>query len=115
MDSKNQPLLTDEILEITFASLTSLIFLVFILFTFRLLRKQQQMLDAYMTASLFFFGLSVVLCVASVVLDIVDDTTRVNMAQIQIAQASNDTEKIAIFLDIFRLIILVVALKSKED
>jgi hypothetical protein len=40
MDSKNQPLLTDEILEITFASLTSLIFLVFILFTFRLLRKQ---------------------------------------------------------------------------
>jgi len=73
------------------------------------------MLDAYMTASLFFFGLSVILCVASVVLDIGDVSTRVNMAQIEIAQASNDTEKIAIFLDIFRLIILVVALKSKED
>jgi hypothetical protein len=39
MDSKSQPLLADEILEITFASLTSLIFLVFVLFTFRLLRK----------------------------------------------------------------------------
>lgn len=37
------------------------------------------------------------------------------MAQMEIAQASHDTEKIAIFLDIFRLIILVVALKSKED
>jgi hypothetical protein len=73
------------------------------------------MLDAYMTASLFFFGLSVVLCVASVVLDIIDDATRVNMAQMEIAQASHDTEKIAIFLDIFRLVILVVALKSKED
>ena len=71
-----------EIFEITFASLTSMIFLVFILFTIRLLRKQQQMLDAYMTASLFFFGLSVVLCVASVILDILDDITRVNMAQI---------------------------------
>ena len=40
MDTKNHTLLFDEILEITFASLTSLIFLVFIFFTFRLLRKQ---------------------------------------------------------------------------
>ncbi len=68
-----------------------------------------------MTASLGFFGLSVIVAVVSVILDILDDDYIPNLAQLEIAQVSQDLERIAIFLDIYRLIILVVALKSKEN
>ena len=112
-DSSTQKTL-DEILEIAFISVTTLIYLLFIIFMLRLLRKQHQKLDSLMTASLTLFGLSVIFSVVSVIFDMNDYKKEPCLAQLELFQVGQDMERIAIFLDIYRLIILVVALKSQE-
>lgn len=73
--------LIDEILEISFAALSTLVYLTFLLLTFRLLHKHKQLLDYYMLASLSLFALSVFLLDATILVDLGDrDFNNKNLA-----------------------------------
>ena len=101
-----------QLFEIIFTSLNVVIYSLFIVFTLKLLKRQNQELDHYMKTSLTLFGLSII---ALFIAMICDNIPNAEYSATLLSRVSQDCEKSAIFLDIARLTMLVVALKSDDE
>lgn len=65
-----------------------------------------------MKSSLILFGLSVITLLMAMICDFIPNA---DLPSLILSRISQDSEKMAIFLDITRLAMLVIALKSNED
>lgn len=103
-----------EILEIIFTIVNSTVFAVFLIFTVRLLRRNNQKLDIYMTTTLTCVGISILLIIVGVSYDRISEEDTPNIFVREVGQLTEDVEKIGIFVDIARLTILVITLKTDD-
>ena len=103
-----------EILEIIFTIVNSTVFAVFLIFTVRLLRRNNQKLDIYMTTTLTCVGISIILIIVGVSYDRISEEDTPNIFVREVGQLTEDVEKIGIFVDIARLTILVITLKTDD-